>query len=369
MGRYTLEQRWEILKTYLQNSESSTKTVRKLRSKFGRNEAPSTQYVDQFVTRVRETGSLLDKTTRSRTRTVRTTENIAAVAQSVQEEPSTSTRHRSQELNISRTSLMRILHKDLGMTPYKVQLVQELKPHDHPQRFRFANWALERLEEDEHFYRKIIFTDEAHFQLGGYVNKHNCRIWGTENPHVIVEKPMHPQRVTVWCGFWIGGIIGPFYFENEEERCVTVNGERYRAMITDYLWPIFEDMNLDNIWFQQDGAPCHTSHATIDLLRGKFENRVISRFGDVHWPPRSCDLTPLDYYLWGAVKDKCYANHPATIEALKDEIGAAIDQIELHTIENVLQNWVDRMGYCKASRGSHLNEVVSIINRKDCTFK
>ena len=60
-------------------------------------------------------------------------------------------------------------------------------------------------EEDADFGRKIIFSDEVHFHLSGYVNKQNCRIWGTENPHVFVEKPMHPQRVTVWCGLWSGG--------------------------------------------------------------------------------------------------------------------------------------------------------------------
>lgn len=77
----------------------------------------------QFVNRVRETGSFVDKTTRSRSRTVRTAEKIAAVAENVREYPSTSTRHRSRELNISRTSLRRILHKYLGMKAYKVELV------------------------------------------------------------------------------------------------------------------------------------------------------------------------------------------------------------------------------------------------------
>ena len=48
---------------------------------------------------------------------------------------------------------------------------------------------------------KIIFSDEAHFDLGRYVNKQNCRIWCTENPHAYIENPKHPKRVTVWCGF------------------------------------------------------------------------------------------------------------------------------------------------------------------------
>ena len=85
MGRYTLEQNWEILKTYFQSGESSTQTVRNLRGKFGRKEMLSTQFVDQFVKQIRQTGSLLDKPTCLRARPVRSTENIAAVAQSVLE--------------------------------------------------------------------------------------------------------------------------------------------------------------------------------------------------------------------------------------------------------------------------------------------
>ena len=77
----------------------------------------------------------------------------------------------------------------------------------------------------------------------------------------------------------------------------------------------------------------------------------------MNWYPRSCDLTPLDYFLWEAVKDKCYANHPETIQDLKYEIQAAVAAtIRPETIEKVLQNWVDRISYCKLSRGGHLSE-------------
>ncbi|GFW84746.1 uncharacterized protein TNCV_1814761 [Trichonephila clavipes] len=64
------------------------------------------------------------------------------------------------------------------------------------------------------------------------------------------------------------------------------------------------------LWFQQDGATCHTARATIDLLKDTFGDRLISRFGPVNWPPRSCDLTPLDYFLWGYVKSLVYADKP-----------------------------------------------------------
>ena len=68
------------------------------------------------------------------------------------------------------------------------------------------------------FQKKIISSDEAHFDLGGYVNKQNCRIWVTENPYAYIEKPTHPKRVTVWCGFWSRDIIGHFSSQMSKER-------------------------------------------------------------------------------------------------------------------------------------------------------
>ena len=78
--------------------------------------------------------------------------------------------------------------------------------------------------------------------------------------------------------------------------------------------------------------------ATHGVLRPAFEDRIISRGADVIWPPRSCDLTPLDYYLWDAVKDKCYADKMETIDYLKDNIREAIGEVPLHTNDNVLKN-------------------------------
>ena len=110
-------------------------------------------------------------------------------------------------------------------------------------------WACARLTEDADLSKNIIFSDETHFDLGGYANKQNCPIWGTENPHVYIEKPTHPKRVTVWCGFW-SGIIGQFFFENAQGEAVTVNGDRYRAMLNEFLFTKFEEEEIGNIWFK-----------------------------------------------------------------------------------------------------------------------
>ncbi|GFT65953.1 hypothetical protein TNCV_1614851 [Trichonephila clavipes] len=57
------------------------------------------------------------------------------------------------------------------------------------------------------FHKRILFSDEAHFWLNGYVNKQNCRIWSEANPQVYVETPLHPEKLTVWCALWAGGIL------------------------------------------------------------------------------------------------------------------------------------------------------------------
>ena len=112
-------------------------------------------------------------------------------------------------------------------------------------------------------------------------------------------------------------------------------------MLNEFLFTKIEEEDIGNIWFQQDGATCHTAEAV-------FEDRIISRRADVVWPPRSSDLTLLDYYLWGAVKDKCYADKPEMIKALRDNIREAIGEIQLYIIDNVLKN----------CRDSHLKEVI-----------
>ncbi|GFW75042.1 transposable element Tc3 transposase [Trichonephila clavipes] len=186
------------------------------------------------------------------------------------------------------------------------------------------------------FHKRILFSDEAHFWLNGYVNG---RIWSEANPQVYVETPLHPEKLAVWCALWAGGIIGPYFFKNDEGHNVTVNGDRYRAMITNFFIPELNNHDVQELWFQQDGATCHTARATIDLLKDTFGDRLISCFGPVNWPPRSCDLTPLDYFLWGYVKSLVYADKPQTLDHLEDNIRRVIADIRPQMLEKVIENW------------------------------
>ncbi|GFW89659.1 uncharacterized protein TNCV_1025431 [Trichonephila clavipes] len=208
------------------------------------------------------------------------------------------------------------------------------------------------------FHKRILFSDEAHFWLNGYVNKENCRIWSEANPQVYVETPLHPEKLTVWCALWAGEIIGPYFFKNDEGHNVTVNGGRYRAMITNFFIPELNNHDVQDLWFQQDGATCHTARATIDLLKDTFGDSLISRFGPVNWPPRSCDLTPLDSFLWGYVKSLVYADKPQTLDHLEDNIRRVIADIRPQMLEKVIENWTSRLDDIRASRGSPMPEII-----------
>ncbi|GFU67030.1 hypothetical protein TNCV_4968791 [Trichonephila clavipes] len=79
--------------------------------------------------------------------------------------------------------------------------------NDHQARRRFVEWAQNEIAVVPDFHKRILFSDEAHFWLNGYVNKQNCRIWSEANPQVYVETPLHPEKLTVWCALWAGGIL------------------------------------------------------------------------------------------------------------------------------------------------------------------
>ncbi|GFW67058.1 uncharacterized protein TNCV_4030782 [Trichonephila clavipes] len=166
------------------------------------------------------------------------------------------------------------------------------------------------------------------------------------------------KKLTVWCALWAGGIIVPYFFKNDEGHNITVNGDRYRAMITNFFIPELNNHDVQELWFQQDGATCHTARATIDLLKDTFGDRLISRFGSVNWRPRSCDITPLDYFLWDYVKSSVYANKPQTPDHLEDNIRRVIADRRPQMLEKVIENWTSRLDYIRASRGSPMPEII-----------
>lgn len=359
MATWSVEHRVFAVEEFLRNHESIVAVTRAFRRRFNippRGSVPKRDTILSWVHNFRTVGSCAPKWA-PRTPTTRTPENVERVRHDVLTSPRRSTRRRAQALGMSRRSLQRILHGHLKFHPYKIMVVQKLLPTDHLQRLQFSQRMLE-LMEDENVV--IMMSDEAHFHIDGYVNKQNCRYWADASPRDLHQRPLHSDKVTVWCGVSKLGIIGPFFFENEREQAVTVTSQRYVAMINEFMIPQLEENNYDKdkMWFQQDGATAHTARISMQALRSLFPGRLISRNGDLPWPPRSPDLTVCDFFLWGYLKSRVYMNKPRTIQELKAAIHNETTSIPGDMLERAMQNVKNRLQECVRQEGRHLMDVI-----------
>ncbi|GFU97967.1 uncharacterized protein TNCV_383321 [Trichonephila clavipes] len=102
------------------------------------------------------------------------------------------------ELQISLIVYCQVIYSQFGLAIHQ---------NDHQARRRFVEWAQNEIAVVPDFHKRILFSDEAHFWLNGYVNKQNFRTWSEANPQVHVETPLHPEKLTVWCALRAGGIL------------------------------------------------------------------------------------------------------------------------------------------------------------------
>ncbi|KAL3281155.1 hypothetical protein HHI36_004373 [Cryptolaemus montrouzieri] len=137
-------------------------TYRALRLFYGRHNRLTERTIRNVVDKLDTSGSVNDLPISVRRLNARSAENIAAVRENVQENPRQWISRCTQGLGLTQTTTWRILHRDLGLDQYKIQLNQELKVNDHRHRRVVAEWTLKQLAADHNFLRKIIFSDEAH---------------------------------------------------------------------------------------------------------------------------------------------------------------------------------------------------------------
>lgn len=149
---------------------------------------------------------------------------------------------------------------------YKIQLLQELKPDDKPKRKEIAVNILEKMEEDGDFLNRICFSDEATFRVSGNLNKHNARIWGSENPHLTREIENDSPKVNVCGGLLCNKVIGPFFFEEN-----TITADIYLDTLTEYITPQLEEFQ-PHIFLHQDRAPLHWGIKVRDFLDKKLNS-------------------------------------------------------------------------------------------------
>jgi hypothetical protein len=154
--------------------------------------------------------------------------------------------------------------------------MQALEVNDKPCHTAFAQEMLLRQDNDDRHLHKILFSDEAIFDVSGRVNRHNVRIWGSENPHHATEYIQDSPKFNMWCGLVFNHIIGTFFFAES-----TVTKRTYLDRLQQFVVPQVEDLQ-PMVIFQQDGAPPHWGRIVREYLDITFPNRWLGRDGPLY---------------------------------------------------------------------------------------
>ncbi|GBN32483.1 hypothetical protein AVEN_262031-1 [Araneus ventricosus] len=208
-------------------TKSVITTQRRFRTTY-KKDPPSDNSIRLWLTQFQETGSFLRRKGVGRPSTSQ--ENVYPIQETFTRSPRKSTRQAAVQLHMPHTTIWNVLHNRLHLNAYKVQTVQALHPNDKPHRFEFAEQILTRIEDDENYLRKWFFSDESTFHVSGKVNKHKCRIWGSENLHDYRELERDSPKVNVWCALSHTEVIGPFFFAETTINSVTYTLTCWRCM-------------------------------------------------------------------------------------------------------------------------------------------
>ena len=362
MAHWTSVEKAFCVKIYLK-SQSIKKTHAEFKLHFKTRKCPCKNIIMRWTQKFEIFGSTENRNSAKegrvshsgRPRSSRTLHNIDSVRDSVRLDGETSLRRRCQELNLRKDSLRRIIKSDLKLKNFKLHVKHQLLPPDYDKRMDMCRWFLQKLQENPDFLDTVWFSDEAHFHLSGQINSKNAYFWGDSPPDYVLEQPLHSPKCTAWAAISPQGIIGPFWFVDDDNTTTTVTAETYSAMVKRFVATLKRKrIPVRQQWLMQDGASSHTANTTLELLAGIFQERVVSRRTEVEWAPRSPDLNPLDFYLWGYLKGVVYRGKPATLHELKVAIETEIARIPLETCKAAVDNFKRRAQTCLDLKGGHI---------------
>ncbi len=138
----------------------------------------------------------------------------------------------------------------------------------------------------------------------------------------------------------------------------TVSTDRYLQMINIFFLPTLHHRRcLKWVWFQHDGAICHTANRTLTVFCKAFGIRIISKGVLLEWPPHSWNLTAPDFFLWGYLEARVNTDHARDLVQLRQRIMDEIARIPVSILQRVFRNWVSKLWSCIASDIHHLNDV------------
>ncbi len=199
----------------------------------------------------------------------------------------------ARELNISRTSVQRIIRNDLGLWAYKKRIEPLLTDAQKAKRIKFSNWVRNNFRKEQTL--KILFSDEKLFDLNGMYKAQNDRIWAVNRDEAdknggIKQKKRFSQKVMVWLGACSKSVTPLIIILDKD----TVDHDRYIKEVLPVALKYGNKIFGDDWTFQQDGATPHTHYFTQQWCHDNLPAFIDKD----RWPPNSPDLNSLDYSIW-----------------------------------------------------------------------
>jgi hypothetical protein len=342
--RYDKTKRVFMVEKYLE-TKSIGLVQKSWRTKFKNEPPPDYHTIRATVQRFTSTGSVasLPPTwTKPNERREAAREHLKTL---VSEDSSISVRKASAIVGVSTYTVHNILREDLHLKPYKIHEWHKLEEADYQKRINVADFFKGLPKNALSF---LICCDEAYFYLTPPVNSQNYRMWLESKPSDKIERPLHDEKVLVWCAISDTHTYGPYFFEE------SVNQLNYLDMLENFFWQRHCHMpSFQKYYFAQDGATPHTANAVQNYLKSKFSKRF---FDKSMWPPRSPDLNPCDFFLWGYLKDRVYDPMPESLDSLKSNIEREFKKISKDMLKSVFCEFSKRLDKIQTLKGAHVEE-------------
>ncbi|GFW51992.1 uncharacterized protein TNCV_1189221 [Trichonephila clavipes] len=250
-----------------------------------------------------------------------------------------SAREAARRLGLPPSSVHNI-RRILQLYPYKLQSCNEPLPADTAQREAFAKWAFSKMEQDPTWVFNILWTNEKRFSRFMVTLTTITVAFGRPLIHV---RPFFEKQCPV--NGWI---------------TETVNAQRHLTLLREIIVPcLILRGQISNVTFMQDGATSHTANPVKAFLIQAFgEDRIISRRCRYPWPPRSPDLTPANFWLWGYLKSRVYLSGPSSLSELKDAIRREVSSIHPDMLHSAVAGLVTRLECLLPCGGGHVEHIL-----------
>lgn len=347
----------EMVRLYAVSNNSVSRAVHMFAEMFPNRPRPSYRVVLSATQNLRDHGQFNVPThARGRGSVGLTVELQEEILDFFEREPRASTREAGRRFNVHHTTVWRLLKRE-QLHPFHFRRVQDLHPQDSVARVQFCNWLLQHQETN------ILWSDESLFTRVGVYNAHNEHWWAhrEHNPHVIKRDSFQVRfSLNVWAGIVGENLLGPYFIEG------ALTSTTYLELLQHVVGEMLEDVPLAflrNLHYQHDGAPPHYGRQVRDYLFEVFGSRWIGRGSpEIPWPPRSSDLTPLDFYLWGDIKRLVYDEEINNVTQLRQKIVQAFEKVKsnVYVLRRLNHNLVRRAHLCIEAGGGHFEHLLRV---------